>query len=71
MTVQGRGREAVLSLDGWDCRREPVEPLPGQVGLFEYRPHAVEHGQGELFDTGRDLPGVEEHAQRILWDLEA
>jgi hypothetical protein len=45
-------------------------PLPGQVGLFEYRPHAVSHGQGELFNTGRDLPGVEEHAQRILWDVE-
>jgi hypothetical protein len=69
MTVQGRRLAAALA--GWDRRREPAEPLPGQVGLFEYRPHAVEHGQGELFDTGRDLPGAEELAQRILWDIEA
>jgi hypothetical protein len=69
MTVQGRGLDAA-PLAGWDRPQAAVVPLPGQVGLFEYRPHVVEHGQGELFDTGRDLPGVEEHLQRILWDVE-
>jgi hypothetical protein len=70
MTVQGRGLNAAAALAGWDRPQAAVVPLPGQAGLFEYRPHAVEHGQGELFDTGRDLPGVEEHEQRILWDVE-
>jgi hypothetical protein len=70
MTLHNRGREEVISLYGWDRPREPIEPLPGQTGLFECLPHYIEHGQGELFDTGRDLPGAEEHQQRILWDVE-
>jgi hypothetical protein len=38
--------------------------------LFEYRPRVEPEGQGELFDTGRDLPGVEEGLQRLLWDVQ-
>jgi hypothetical protein len=50
MKVQGRGRAALLG--GWDRPREAVERLPGQVGLFEYWPHAVDHGQGETVRYG-------------------
>jgi hypothetical protein len=70
MTQVNPERYAFSQLDGW--RRPPprVEPLPGQAGLFEYRPRAEPSGQGELFDTGRDLPGVDEGAQQLLWDID-
>jgi len=59
-----------LSLEGWDYLPERYDPLPGQIGIFEYLPVVRDDGHPELFDTGRDLPGADEHAQRILWDLE-
>jgi hypothetical protein len=61
---------APLALDGWDRTPQRIQPLPGQAGLFEYRPHAAADGQVELFDSGRDLPGAVERDQRILWDVE-
>jgi hypothetical protein len=67
--VEGKGRRAATGPG--QSQKLPKQPLPGQVGLFEYRPHAVEHGHGELFDTGRDLPGAEEDEQRILWEVES
>ena len=54
-----------LALDGWNRAPEPVQPLPGQTGLFEYRPHAASDGQVELFDTGRDLPGAADLDQSV------
>jgi hypothetical protein len=70
MTGLKPDRQASLQLDGWRQLPQPVEPLPGQAGLFEYRPRINPTGQGELFDTGRDLPGVDEGAQRLLWDID-
>ena len=49
---------------------ERYTPLPGQIGIFEYRPVVRDDGHPELFDTGRDLPGADEQAQSILWDIE-
>jgi hypothetical protein len=63
-------RQASSQLDGWRQPPPRLEPLPGQAGLFEYRPRIEPTGQGELFDTGRDLPGVDEGAQRLLWDID-
>jgi hypothetical protein len=60
-------------LEGWARLRAPIQPLPGQTGLFEYRPHRASdaHGaQDELFDSGRDLPGADENEQQILWDVD-
>jgi hypothetical protein len=59
-----------ISLLGWERLPAPVYPLPGQTGLFEYRPRTMDTGQGELFDSGRDLPGADEGAQALLWDVE-
>jgi hypothetical protein len=69
MNVPNRWRSPTSQLVGWDERPQRVEPLPGQTGLFEYRPRIDPAGQGELFDTGRDLPGVEESDQRLFWDV--
>jgi hypothetical protein len=70
MTSLGGPFPQHLSLEGWDRLPERYEPLPGQIGIFEYRPVVRDDEHPELFDTGRDLPGAEEHAQRILWDIE-
>jgi hypothetical protein len=61
---------ATSDLDGWNQLPQRIEPLPGQAGLFEYRPRIEPAGQGELFDTGRDLPGAQESDQRLFWDIE-
>ncbi len=60
-----------IDLSDWDGPLARYEPLPGQRGLFEVVPSqpAQGPGQGELFDTGRDLPGAEEKSQRIIWDV--
>jgi hypothetical protein len=70
MTTSNAERQRPSPLDGWDRLPERVEPLPDQTGLFEYRPRVDQEGQHEFFDTGRDLPGVEETEQRLLWDVE-
>jgi hypothetical protein len=59
----------VIAMEGWDRLPPPIQPLAGQIGLFEYLPRTVETGQCELFDTGRDLPGADEEKQQILWDV--
>ncbi len=70
MTPSSEASLEHLSLDGWDRVPERYTPLPGQIGIFEYRPMVRDDGHPELFDTGRDLPGADEHAQGILWDVE-
>jgi hypothetical protein len=62
--------QPALPLVGWNRPPQRVEPLPGQTGLFEYRPHLTVDGQPELFDTGRDIPGAAEAEQRLLWDID-
>lgn len=57
-------------LDRWDRPPERIEPLPGQLGIFEYQPHVTADGQVEMFDTGRDLPGASDEVQRLLWDVD-
>jgi hypothetical protein len=69
MTVQGRGLDAAASFAGWDRPQAAVVPLRGQVGLFEYRPHAVEHGHGEL-SIPDAISGRRRAVQWILWDVE-
>ena len=69
MATPYRKGPPITIVDGWDRPPEPVRPLPGQVGLFEYRQRIDDDGQVELFDTGRDLPGAEERDQSILWDV--
>ena len=69
MTKPRKGQHPPIVLESWDKPRDRIEPLPGQSGLFEYPPRKVPGDQGELFDTGRDLPGVGEGEQSLLWDV--
>ena len=70
MTKVNPERAASSQLEGWRQPPQRLEPLPDQTGFFEYRPRIKPTGQGELFETGRDLPGVDEGAQRLLWDID-
>ncbi len=66
-------------------RPQPITPSPGQMTLFDLpesvliadhqlRSHMrkipITRCQGDLFETGRDLPGAGEIDQQILWDVE-
>jgi hypothetical protein len=60
----------------WDKPRPKYESLPGQQQLFAERElghdsavHYRADSRCELFDTGKDLPGADETAQAIFWDL--
>jgi hypothetical protein len=70
MAASNNDRPPPSSLDGWDRRPQRIEPLPGQAGLFEYRPSVTVDGRPELFETGRDLPGALESEQRLFWDID-
>ncbi len=70
----------LLDLSGWDRLPDRIEPLDGQMILFnldtlEPSRHGDDEripapaGHPELFETGRDLPGASERSQRILWDI--
>jgi hypothetical protein len=50
--------------------------LPGQRPLFTeddqlntFAEKSAENLNGELFNTGKDLPGAKETLQAILWDV--
>ena len=52
------------------------ESLPGQRPLFAgddllntSAEESAENLNGELFNTGKDLPGAKETLQAILWDV--
>jgi hypothetical protein len=52
------------------------ESLPGQRPLFTeddqlntFAEKSAENLNGELFNTGKDLPGAKETLQAILWDV--
>jgi predicted patatin/cPLA2 family phospholipase len=62
----------------WDKISQTFESLPGQLSLFHeaapLKPDSAEMEMnagelGELFYTGRDLPGAKESDQVILWDV--
>jgi hypothetical protein len=68
-------KQAIYSND-----RENLFPfhksLPGQRPLFTeddqlntFAEKSAENLNGELFNTGKDLPGAKETLQAILWDV--
>ena len=61
-----------IETPGWEWRPNRYESLPGQMDLFgEERGIETEsESLGELFETGRDLPGARERDQQIIWDIE-
>ncbi|QDT72946.1 hypothetical protein [Lacipirellula limnantheis] len=66
-----------LDFSGWNVPPQSHPSLPGQKQLFSHLEisathDAVAHNASgrELFVTGRDLPGAQETAQAILWDIE-
>ena len=63
-------------LRGWAQRWPQYESLPGQQELFSEwgnEPSAKNCNcptlRCELFETGKDLPGVAERDQAIFWDV--
>ena len=57
---------------GWERLPIRYESLPGQMELFSDEDEAAcsPVSFGDLFDTGRDLPGARERGQKIIWDLD-
>ena len=68
MTNEKKLAHAVIDLEGWDKPLPTHEPLPGQLELVftESKPHTVitNTGQGMLFDSGQDLPGIDDLVER-------
>ena len=56
-----------FQIDGRDEKMPSPKYLPGQRSLFEAE--AAVEPRGELFYTGKDLPGAGETNQVILWDV--
>jgi hypothetical protein len=58
---------------GLDRLPTRYESLPGQMELFGDGDDEARQTDpfGDLFETGRDLPGARERKQTIIWDLEA
>ena len=64
-------RQVNRDLAGWEQIPKPIKSLPGQLELFGNADDGscLSAFHGELFETGRDLPGAAERRQRIIWDI--
>jgi hypothetical protein len=67
-----------LQVKNWDKAAPTLKSLPAQLSLFhDAGPLALDRAEierdaterGELFYTGKDLPGANERDQVILWDV--
>ncbi len=75
----GASRKPHFRKANWRILGRQYKSLPGQQLLFaEDVPQSIEPAEeqaiaeqcGELFYTGKDLPGANETLQVILWDVQ-